>query len=577
MCMKLSFDLVPNHKEMKSFLLVWLWTAAARPFSNQRSFGHSIKNGALPAHSEVTTFQHTCGTPPCVITQLSVPSIYPQGSDKWNWTEGVVSFYVDGEAQPSIAVTLLELAGEGHWNKAGDNRQGGDSMPDGSPWGIPLMGRTAKSGAVYSTMRVPFGKTIRTTIKPPPSATKASIFWFVIRGLEAHGVRLGDLELPDSARLRLHRSSPTIVPKLKLLTLADVPKGVSGVLARVHLDARSSSFEFLEACMRFFPDGRTDDEPLFLSSGAEDYFLGASYFDEGIFKTTESGLTYFNRSTFTIAAYKTHDRDNVVWSDGMRLVFRACEDISGCGDINHCPNRFCNEAQLAYALASTVSTTIEYDQYFLGEKGATCTKACEARGLFCNATMDLWDHDQGAKMMQHLGVADCLRNGTAGGKPMGLRWWAPDQPNYVSDASDENYRHCVGWAGYPQESQCDASFPAAQRVCHCTETAPRPPPAPIPSGAAEYSVLVWTYEWPREAEVAKKIGDAAGPALRLVQSLAGRGLLSQRDEDAATDLILASNVGALRLLDAFTADLDEGTATRVARQLQRYISNVAYV
>ncbi len=44
--------------------------------------------------------------------------------------------------------------------------------------------------------------------------------------------------------------------------------------------------------MRFYADGAT--QPLFLSSGAEDYFLSASYFDEGMFKGPNSGLTYFD-------------------------------------------------------------------------------------------------------------------------------------------------------------------------------------------------------------------------------------------------------------------------------------------
>lgn len=80
--------------------------------------------------------------------------------------------------------------------------------------------------------------------------------------------------------------------------------------------------------------------PLFLSSGAEDYFLSASYFDEGMFKTPNSGLTYFNESG-SLGVYKTHDRDSVVWHDGMQLVFRNCEATAGCGDLQHCPNQYC--------------------------------------------------------------------------------------------------------------------------------------------------------------------------------------------------------------------------------------------
>ena len=52
-----------------------------------------------------------------------------------------------------------------------------------------------------------------------------SIFWFIIRGLEAHAVMLGDLELPANARLALYRVPPTDLQNLELITLANVSKG----------------------------------------------------------------------------------------------------------------------------------------------------------------------------------------------------------------------------------------------------------------------------------------------------------------------------------------------------------------
>ena len=322
-------------------------TSGARVGAKVKSFGHSVKNGQLPAGQELTTFEHTCGAPPCVVTQINIPSIYPPRGEAWNWTHGVISFYIDGEATPSLSMTLLELAGEAHFNKAGDNAQGGDTMPDGSPWGIALMGRTAKSGAVYSTVRIPFGKSFRSTIRAPESAQGTSTYWFVIRGLENHPVILGDLELPAEARLRLYRTAPTPVADKQLVTIANVSSGTAGALLRVHLDARAldSGFGYLEACLRFFADGA--EQPMFLSSGTEDYFMSASYFDEGLFKTPGAGLTWFNRTDSSVGAYKTHTADPLVWSNGMSLVHRCGETTQGCGDINHCPNQFCNATQRA--------------------------------------------------------------------------------------------------------------------------------------------------------------------------------------------------------------------------------------
>lgn len=220
------------------------------PLRNQRSFGHSVKNGQLPAHTEVSTFEHNCTEAPCVVTQLHVPSIYPPHGESWNWTHGIVNFYIDGEKVPSISITLLELAGESRFNIAG-----GQSNTDGSPWGIALFGRTAKSGGVYSTVRIPFSTSIRTTIQAPDTSEGESVYWFIIRGLEAHAVLLGDLQLPPEARLALYRVHPTKLDNLELITLATVPRGFAGALLRVDLDAQGTSYRYLEGCMRLLTNG----------------------------------------------------------------------------------------------------------------------------------------------------------------------------------------------------------------------------------------------------------------------------------------------------------------------------------
>ena len=94
--------------------------------------------------------------------------------------------------------------------------------------------------------------------------------------------------------------------------------------------------------MRLQVDGAT--EPLFLSSGGEDYFLSAYYFNEGEFRTPNSGLTYYDGAG-GLSAYKTHDRDPIFFSDGLSLVWRNGEDTTGCGDTMHCPNQWCPPGQ----------------------------------------------------------------------------------------------------------------------------------------------------------------------------------------------------------------------------------------
>jgi hypothetical protein len=42
-----------------------------------------------------------------------------------------------------------------------------------------------------------------------------------------------------------------------------------------------------------------------------------------------------------VTAYKNHDFDPVLLSGGDSLIFRAFEQTGGCGDLNHCPDKFC--------------------------------------------------------------------------------------------------------------------------------------------------------------------------------------------------------------------------------------------
>ena len=105
-------------------------------------------------------------------------------------------------------------------------------------------------------------------------AGQARLF-FIIRGIESYPVLLGDLLLPASARLRLHRFSDLTQP-LEMVTLMRAPKGTAGALFSVRFDANSSAYGYLEACMRAVIDppadirsGSKNDSLVYLSSGAE--------------------------------------------------------------------------------------------------------------------------------------------------------------------------------------------------------------------------------------------------------------------------------------------------------------------
>jgi hypothetical protein len=268
-------------------LLVAAASAASPLTSASVLFGHAIKNGPLPANTEVTTFEHNCTSAPCVVNQIHIPSIYPGSGCPWDWENGRIRFYIDGAATPTLDLSILEFAHVGVYGAVGNN-----APADGSPFGHDLFGKTAHTGGVYSTMRIPFQTSLRTTIQAPATCQTQSIFWFVIRGLEGEPISLGgQFILPDQAAISVYRNKAVTLQPEQFITIGTAPSNTGGALISLMFDAMSSDQNYLEACVRFYPNGAAN--PTFLSSGTEDFFLSASYFDEGAFKTSQSGVTYY--------------------------------------------------------------------------------------------------------------------------------------------------------------------------------------------------------------------------------------------------------------------------------------------
>ncbi len=93
----------------------------------------------------------------------------------------------------------------------------------------------------------------------------------------------------------------------------------------------STNFNYLEACLRAYVDGQK--EPIFLSSGTEDYFLGTYYFNAGLYHNPVAGLTHGDPdrpgSSFRFSAYRFHEDDPIPFRDGLRLGWRNGEELSG--------------------------------------------------------------------------------------------------------------------------------------------------------------------------------------------------------------------------------------------------------
>jgi hypothetical protein len=204
-----------------------------------------------------------------------------------------------------------------------------------APWGSERLGKTGQPSGVYNTYRIPFRTSVRVSAQRDRKSPENSPFWWIIRGTENLPVYIAGVRLPDKARLKLHKLETYTAQPLEEFSLCDV-RG-HGALYQVTIAARGlgqtddwKSLSFLEACMRAYMDGRA--EPVMLSSGLEDYFLGTYYFNRGRYATSLAGLTHMDRENRTFSAYRFHDEDPVFFQRSLRLTCRCGETADGSKD-----------------------------------------------------------------------------------------------------------------------------------------------------------------------------------------------------------------------------------------------------
>jgi hypothetical protein len=227
--------------------------------------------------------------------------------------------YVDGETNASIDMQMFLGHGIGFSDSS-------------APWGIARFGKTGDPSGVYDTYRIPFGKSIRVTAQLAPGAPEHPEFWWIIRGTENLSAELGGVKLPVTARLKLYKLIDYTAQPLEEFPLCDV-KG-DGALYEVTMAAKGlrsggdwTDLSFMEGCMRAYIGSSTD--PLLLSSGLEDYFLGTYYFNKGKYYTPVAGLTHCNPGEHEISAYRFHDDDPIFFHDGFKLTARCGDKVNG--------------------------------------------------------------------------------------------------------------------------------------------------------------------------------------------------------------------------------------------------------
>lgn len=226
-----------------------------------------------------------------------------------------IRYYVDGEKVASIDMDLYM----GHGIGFNDNH---------APWTTKHMGKVGKRNGIYNNYRIPFGNSVRVTVQRSEDAEDDPQIWWIIRGVENGRVRLGGVELPASARLKLIRLENHDAAPLEEFDLCNTSG--KGALFQVAIAAQGGSLTYLEACMRAYLAG--NPKPLLLSSGLEDYFLGTYYFDTGKFHGDMAGLTHFDKKDKSFSAYRFHDEDPIFFQNGLRLTCRCGETEHGQAD-----------------------------------------------------------------------------------------------------------------------------------------------------------------------------------------------------------------------------------------------------
>ena len=228
-----------------------------------------------------------------------------------------IRIYVDGEEKASIDMELFL----GHGIGFGDNY---------APWGTKRMGNIGGNSGIYNTYKIPFGSHIKITAQLAANAEENPQFWWIIRGTENLPIEFGGVRLPDKTRLKLHKLENYEADPLEEFTMCDV--NGAGMLYQITMEAKGlrdtdhwKDLSFMESCIRAYKGGNSD--PLFLSSGLEDYFLGTYYFNKGRYENMLAGLTHIDKENNEFSGYRLHEDDPVFFQNGIRLTNRCGEKI----------------------------------------------------------------------------------------------------------------------------------------------------------------------------------------------------------------------------------------------------------
>ena len=208
--------------------------------------------------------------------------------------------YVDGEATPSVNSTLVGFhAADDSPNTNFATRFIGYNQGD--------LGRS-----YYSYIPIPFRSSVKIDIVNGSASAAATLFAIADyqTGLTWNWGRM--------AKLHTFEQEASVAPYAwyDLLRVAAQP---SGVLWGVYLWLRGggTGFGFLEGNVQIFNNGAAT--PCYESSGTEDYFNNAWYFQTCLIFAEQSGCTKYDPKGYAVGAYRFHLDDPVPFERALQV------------------------------------------------------------------------------------------------------------------------------------------------------------------------------------------------------------------------------------------------------------------
>jgi hypothetical protein len=192
----------------------------------------------------------------------------------------IIRYYIDGETKASIEFTPSMACGVGF-----NDKQGG--------WGNQWMGKGATDGAWFNNFKIPFHKSIMITTQHLYGDYGG--FYMIVRGGLNIPFVIGGQPFPSQLstfRMKLAVVNKVNFPPLQYLDFVNEPSGHGSMFMHT-LAVQSGNLNFLEGCYHMY-DSNQEFPGTLLSTGTEDYYDSAWYFNAGEFHLPTAGYTHYN-------------------------------------------------------------------------------------------------------------------------------------------------------------------------------------------------------------------------------------------------------------------------------------------